>query len=419
MKNYILIGLFTLCYCSLEAQTVTLEQCVSAAINRHPISKNLEILEQMSHLSDQIIRNDFLPNASVNGQAAYQSDVPSLELGSGIPGLTLPEIPHFQYKGTIDISQVIYDGGLSSDRRELNQIDEKIAVNDIEIQQYKIRQTIEDVYLAILLTQEQKSLMRIHLESLKDTGKRIMALLEEGVLIQSDYDLYYATVIENTNQLESICIAEDYLLRQLGQLSGLEISKDNNLLVPSPSVSNLAMNRPEMVGLDLKRFSLDKNIELLSHSRRPKVGAFGQIGYGRPGINFFNEDNDEFFIAGLQANWQIWDWNRVKRQKDQLSLKSKIIENQKESFVEEINSKTIQLEMNIAQIVNSIQKEESLVQIFQSIAETSELQLHDGMITMNDFIQAQNRVKVCQQNLSRYKIELVKAKQNLITLRGE
>ena len=80
---------------------------------------------------------------------------------------------------------------------------------------------------------------------------------------------------------------------------------------------------------------------LISKNNYPKINAFGQAGYGNTGLNMLNNSFQTFYLFGVKANWNVFDWNKTKNEKQALSISNEIITTEKETFL--INN-TMQLQ---------------------------------------------------------------------------
>ena len=70
-----------------------------------------------------------------------------------IPGIAnaIKPLPHEQYKITVDINQVIYDGGAIKGARALEKADLSVNEKQTETDLYKLRGQINSYYFSILL----------------------------------------------------------------------------------------------------------------------------------------------------------------------------------------------------------------------------------------------------------------------------
>ena len=62
----------------------------------------------------------------------------------------------------------------------------------------------------------------------------------------------------------------------------------------------------------------------------PKAFGFATLGYGNPpGNGFFQDKFDTYYIVGAGIKWNIFDWNKVKNEKQVITIQQGIIENRK------------------------------------------------------------------------------------------
>ena len=95
------------------------------AIQNSPVSKQKQLYTEATDTRLSSIGTAYLPSLTLNAQATYQSDVTklALDLSKINPNLSQPEgLTKDQYKATLDVSQLIYDGGLTPARKEAEKV---------------------------------------------------------------------------------------------------------------------------------------------------------------------------------------------------------------------------------------------------------------------------------------------------------
>ena len=98
----------------------------------------------------------------------------------GIAGLIRP-LPHEQYKLTVDINQVIYDGGAIKGARALEKADLNINEKQTETDLYKLRGQINGYYFNLLLLDRQKELLQSYHELITKRMASMNSALASGV----------------------------------------------------------------------------------------------------------------------------------------------------------------------------------------------------------------------------------------------
>ena len=154
----------------LNAQKVlTLKECYDMAMAATPIAAEREAYSQISAVKDKNLSKSWLPTLDAGGSFLYNSSVIDMSdiLGSlPIPGIAgaIKPLPHEQYKITVDINQVIYDGGAIKGARALEKADLNINEKQTETDLYKLRGQINGYYFNLLLLDRQKELLQSYHE---------------------------------------------------------------------------------------------------------------------------------------------------------------------------------------------------------------------------------------------------------------
>ena len=175
MKKRVLILLIVLVLVPfiINAQKIlTLKECYDHAITASALASEKTSYSDISRLKDANLVKGWLPTLDANGSFIYNSSVIDMSgvLGSlPIPGIAsaIKPLPNEQYKVTLDISQVIYDGGAIKGARELEKADLSISEKQTEADLYKLRGQINTCYFNLLLLARQKELLNNYLEIIK------------------------------------------------------------------------------------------------------------------------------------------------------------------------------------------------------------------------------------------------------------
>ena len=150
----------------------------------------------------------------------------------------------------------------------------------------------------------------------------------------------------------------------------------------------------------------------------PRFAAFGELGYGRPGLNMLSNSFDAFYMLGAKVSWTLWDWNETSNQKKILDLQKQVLESEKETFNQGIK---IILENNIADISkyeSLINSDNDIISLREKVVKISESQLENGTITATEYLTDLNNLLQSKVNLQSHKIQLIKTKVEYLTLKG-
>ena len=146
----------------LSQKIITLKECYDKAMTANALSGEKEAYSSISLLRDKNLSKGWLPTLDANATASYISDVVDFQKAlSSIPGMAsiLTPMPHDQYKLTLDINQVIYDGGAIKSGRALEKAELSINEKQTETDLYKLRAQINTYYFNVMLLVRQKELL--------------------------------------------------------------------------------------------------------------------------------------------------------------------------------------------------------------------------------------------------------------------
>ena len=111
-KKILMITAWISCFVLASGQDkpVTLDYCLSQAEANHPLFDQYDLLSSSSGLKIKNLNRNYLPEMNINGDAHYQSTV--TEVPTVVAAFAPEPLDKDQYKISLDVSQVIYDGGI-------------------------------------------------------------------------------------------------------------------------------------------------------------------------------------------------------------------------------------------------------------------------------------------------------------------
>ena len=110
MKHYILILLTLFVIPLFGQQKITLNECYELAEKNYPLAKQTNLLQQKATHEIDALNKAKLPTINLNAQATYQSDVAQVPFS--VPNMSIDTLNNDQYKATLDVNQLLYNGGI-------------------------------------------------------------------------------------------------------------------------------------------------------------------------------------------------------------------------------------------------------------------------------------------------------------------
>jgi outer membrane protein TolC len=316
---------------------------------------------------------------------------------------------------------MIYDGGGVRKARDMEEAEMKVNLQQTESDLYKIRSQINSVYFSILLIERQKELLDNWLEVIKKRVNSMQSGVEHGVILKSDLDVMTSERIKITQQLTDIELKKASLVKVLSDLTGVEFGDENLLILPQVSCDlGDDITRPELEVFDLKLNQIEAGIGILQSRRMPKAFGFATFGYGSPpGNNFFEEKFSPYYIVGAGIKWNIYDWGRVKNEKQQLLLQQTMVLGRKADLTDNLRRTLETKEAEIESLQAALSRDSELIELRKRITSSAESQYDNGIITATELLNEMNSEKQAEINFEIHKINLEMAKVEYMNISGK
>jgi outer membrane protein TolC len=410
-----------------KAQKVlTLRECYDKAMISNPVAGEKEAYSSVYELNDKNLSKTWLPTVDANGSFLYNSSVVDLRYlfeSLPIPGLAdaAPLMPHDQYKLTLDINQVIYDGGAIKNAKNLEKVNLSINQKQTDTDLYKLRGQINTTYFNLLLLEKQKELVNSFLDLINKQIISLQSAYDNGTITRADIDVMTSEKIKLEQQLTGNEILRSSMLKILSSLTGEEIDSSTQLAIPvSSDEITQELSRPELEMFDLKKEQLDAGLKALQSQRLPKAIGFASLGYGNPaGSDFFRDQFDTYYVLGASIKWNIFDWNETKNEKQAISFQRSIIENRKIDLVDNLNRMLQAKNAEIVNLKNMLESDTVLIDIRKRITASAESQYKNGNITATELLNEMNSERQSMINYELHKINLAMAKIEYLNISGK
>ena len=411
----ILIFIFSLKVSAQEK--LSLEECYTLVNKNYPLAKQQDLLTKQNELDLAVIKTEKLPTLDFSAQATYQSDV--IKLPITIPGVTIESPNKDQYKATVSVSQLIYSRGLINANLEAKSAHLKTQQKQVEVNLYQLKEQVNQLYFSILLLQEKKVLLVAKKTQLETTLKEVKAGVKYGMLLPASDSVLEAELLKIAQQFTEIDLNKISLVETLSTLIGQPISTKIHL--ENPIISNnlgTELKRPELDLFNLQKNQIEASEQLLAKKNSPKLMGFATGGYGNPGLNMLDNSFQSYYITGLKINWNIFDWNANKTARKSLKINKEIIDNQQEVFTLNTTIELNQQLTEINKISSFIASDKTIVELRKQILKSAKSQLKNGVITSSAYITELTNLFEAENNLNTHKIQLLLAKANFKTTKG-
>jgi len=395
-------------------------QCFEAAEKNYPKADEKQLIEEETHLKLENIQAEWYPQIDLNAQTTYQSDVVEIDMGNSLPfPVDIPTPAQYQYKATLDVNQKIYDGGVIKTSKNLEEISGKTRNQSVDVTIHQVKQQVSQVFFGILLLRKQQAIVENTIQELAEKKKSARAGVERGVLLPSDLKSIQAELLKLEQTKEELKRKIRANIQILNKLTGLGLNSEHAFALPDIKLTDsLKLSRPEHELFRLQKGQIEMNKSLVKSQKHPKVFAFGQVGYGRPGLNMLEDEFDSFYMLGIKFQWNIWDWKQNSRKRQILDVQKNTVDVARKTFNKNL---TVNLESILADIENyreAIDRDERIISLRKEVAKSAKSKLENGTITSSEYISELNQLKNAQIQHEKHRIELQKAKMNYLLTAG-
>lgn len=415
---FLLIGL-GLSYLS-EAQTYTLQEIEALTVQNYPLVKQAALLNQSAQLNIENIKRALYPQLSINGQATYQSDVTSISLP--IAGFKPNLLSKDQYRATAELQQVIYDGGVNKKTQALAQASAKMELIKNEVDIYKLKERVTQIYCTVLYTNEVINQINLIQKDLQNALQKMEALYKNGLVFNNNVLQIKAQLLKNNQKLDEAYSAKRIVLDALELLANISIPKNAQFEAPKNielNKENLDLGRPELLLFDAQKSTILNQLVLVQAKTNPKLGAFVQTGYGRPGLNMLQNEFDWFSIGGIKLQWSLGGYYTAKKERSMLQNQATMLKNEKDTYTLNNRVQLKQAGDEIEKLEKLIESDKEIIALRDQIKSTSLVQLNNGVITANDYLKEINEYDLANQAMIQHQTQLIQSKLQYQLIKGK
>ncbi|MCC8133932.1 MAG: TolC family protein [Tannerellaceae bacterium] len=401
-------------------EMITLMQCYEWTKENYPMIRQYDLIRRTEQYNLANAAKGWLPQIGVNAKATYQSDVTKIPwdadaFSSIIPGFEIPVLSKDQYQVVAEVNQPIWDGGMIRYSKELTRAQATADKEQLDSDLYALNQRVNQVYFGSLLQDEllrQNELLQGELHVNID---RVEAMIANGVANQSDKESLEVELLNAIQQEIELTASRTAYRQMLSVLTGKEITEETVLLPPPlPVELSGRINRPELKAFEARSNLLEIQNLQLKAGIMPNFGVFVQGGYGRPGLNMFENSFEPFYIVGVQMSWNIANFYTLRNDRRKIETNRLAVDLQRESFLFNTELDMVQQNTEIREITELIKSDQEIIRLRTSIKEAAEVKLENGVISVTDLIREINAEDQAKQAGATHRIQQLMSVYNYL-----
>jgi outer membrane protein TolC len=394
--------------------SVRLESLHASLVSTWPLARQIPIANQISELNLESIASAWLPELSLSASAQYQTDV--TEISIPIPGAAPRTQPKDRYALLLDVRQMIYDGGNSASRRDLEEWSRQAEKTAVDVELYKLSHQLNDAFFSALILKQQEESLVLFLSDVDARLVQLAAAVASGSALKVQADVMRVEKLKLEQRLADTRrhLARAYELISI--LSGVPIDGSQPLATP---LALRGAGRPEATYFQARRGLLDARKALSNAARRPVVTAFGQAAYANPGLDIFADGFGPYAVLGVTARWSIWDRGLSRRETTSLTLQQQSLAAQEDALRRTWSLQAATHRAEIDRLDDAIRRDAEILELRSGIVSTYAAQLENGSITATDYLVERNAAHQADVQHRIHRLLQLQAKLALALTLGE
>lgn len=377
---------------------VHLDSCQAQALRNYPLINQYDLIAQSREFSLSNAGKSYLPQLDVTLIGG---------IIEGLPTITLPNQPEpaegteFHFITTLQLNQVIWDGGITKARKTIIEASSEIERAELEVSLYALEDRVNNLFFSILLINEQIAQLEILRSTLERNQKRVEVAVANGTAFKSDIDELKVEIINVNQRVDELIYNRVAYLQILSAMTGTNINPQEEFVRPEliKDYPNGEINRPELKLLNNRLTLLQAQNQIQKATLYPKIGIMGFASFVRPGVDFGTSQIENILVGGLSLNWSIGELYKNSNNKKLTEVNLSKVNLQRETFLFNTN-------LSLLQVGNELQKYESLITqdkevlaLKSSIRQSYDTKYENGVSTMSELLDKVNDESLARQQL--------------------
>src|SRR5690606_13452830 len=156
---------------SRSQDSLGLQECYRLLEQNYPLVRQKGLLIERTTLTQESIRKKFRPSVNFNAQATRQSDVPHVPIAP--PGSDIPMPNKDQYRATLDVNQLLYDGRAISSSIDVGDLSGQGEREQVDVAIQLVQRRVNQADFTVLVLQETDKLFAL-------SRRNLLTQLREG-----------------------------------------------------------------------------------------------------------------------------------------------------------------------------------------------------------------------------------------------
>ncbi|MFH0883133.1 MAG: TolC family protein [bacterium] len=303
---------------TVHAQTsLPLQECITQALVSSPRLQVAKSQLEASESVAQASRGQRLPSVAASGNLNYVSELQSLDIAPNpaLPtGMSFTFGDNLSYSLSLGVRAPLYAGGSLVSQERAYLYEASASQRDFAADSLTVLYEVRSAYYRALAAAEANRLTKNALDRLLRHQKDVENMQQAGMADEETLLTLLSHIREAEQTVASVEAGFRSAQLELGRVigrAGEEITANGGLSVSlDASVTTRDVEtRPDLEAFDLRAESASRRVHAAKGSYLPTVSAMAAFNYGKPGVNYIQNEWMSYATAGISLNWTVFDWS--------------------------------------------------------------------------------------------------------------
>lgn len=409
---------------SVAGPALQLADLQQAAIASDPRMRELQLLASQSSLRQENLSKQWYPAVSLESLIQYQSDAPTTPVVTpdGKPFFSAPR-DNYDFYGRIE--QRLWDPAVSAQTAvEQAQLAEQQA--RVRTAVFALRQQVNDAFFAAATLQQRFTVVAATITELAGRLQEMNARVQAGTALPADAAAIEATLLQRQQEADELRASVQGALGRLATIVGRPIPVDGVPSIPDLAAQFAAVRgevrqvrmRPEYEQFAKTRERIARQEQTTGAQSQPKVTAFGRVGFGRPTLDFIQNEWQAYGVGGLRLQWNAWNWGSTGREKEAQALQSDITAAEEDAFTKSVSASLDGDLSTIDHLTRALETDQRIIDLRAEVERTARVRLQEGVLTSSDYLARDTELLQARIAQATHQVELAQARARVLTTIG-
>jgi outer membrane protein TolC len=408
---------------AMAQDSLRLSALHAEALRLDPRQRQIALQSRATDLRIAKIDAERRPSIALDGQAQYQSAV--TKFPGQLPTAAFPVPPHNTYDAHLGAQQTLFDPTAAPRKAvERAQLLESQAQTNTSL--FSLKQEIDEAFFTAAMIEQRVAEIETAVTDLNARLRETVIRFKEGAALPGDTAAIAATLLQRRQDVLQMRADRSAALARLSELIGRTVKADEALSVGDYSAAvgsalralDTLKLRPEYAQFSAARDRLAKQTAMIAAQEKPRLSAYGRVGYGRPGLDLLSRDFQSYWIAGLQVHWAPWTWGNTDRDREIAGVQQEIVATNEAAFTRGLNRGIQQSIATIARLDSTLALDEQIIALRERIDRETRAKLREGVVTAAEYVDKSTDVLAARLARVQHRVELAHARATLLTTLG-